>query len=80
MLGEPIRQSPLEEEERHKLMCASKDASMALLTKKIESKKCKKLKVAGKNDVKQEDKCALVALAHQATHLGGDQSCAYEGR
>ena len=56
------------QEERHKLMCASKDASMELLTKRITSKKCKKLKVAGKNDVKQEDKRPLVAVAHQATH------------
>ena len=41
---------------------------MELLTKKIESKKCKKkMKVAGKNDVKQEDKRSLVAVAHQAT-------------
>ena len=56
------------QEERHKLMCTSKDASMELLTKKIESKKCKKIKVAGKNDVKQEDKRPLVAVAHQATH------------
>ena len=50
-------------------MCTSKDASMALLTQKIKSKKCKKLKVAGKNGVKQEDKRLLVALAHQATHI-----------
>ena len=56
------------QEERHKLMCASKDASMALLTKKIQSNKCKKVTVAGKNDVKQEDKRCLVALAYEATH------------
>ena len=68
-------ENPLQEEERHKLMCASKRQRRkhrALLTKKIESKKCKKLKVAGKhkNNVKQEDKRALLWLSpiNQATH------------
>ena len=52
----------MQEEERHKLTCLlrqhsvlySNDASMQLLTAKIKSKKCKKFKVAGKNNVEHD--------------------------